>query len=426
MSAQGIVLKRGSRRLLIAALLGLSRIHPLGAQAQPTGDTLSDGAQLEIYVMTMGPGDQVWSRFGHNAIGIRDLRAGTDIVYNWGTFDFAQSNFLLRFIQGRMLYWVADGDARLTELAYARDNRRAEIQELRLTPEQRVAVRDFIAVNMREENRFYRYDYFLDNCSTRVRDVLDRALGGAISGQFDDVPSGMTFRGEARRLMEPDPWIYTGIDLGLGSPSDREMTRWEAMFIPMRLRDMLREVRVADESGAMVPLVSSERTVVDAQRETELAEPADHTFRYLTAGGVTALVILLAGVLGGPGTTIARFVGILWCVVAGVLGIALLALWTVTDHTWAYRNTNLLFFHPLWFVVIPLVKRSKDALTPLGTIVLLTCLVLAAIGLVIAALGRPQDSSQMAALALPVIAAVTAFVAAGKPAASMYPRAIKS
>ncbi len=415
---------RLGRSLLIAVLVA-SGICPLVAGAQESNNTVRDGEQLEIYVMTMGPGDQVWSRFGHNAIGIRDLSAGTDIVYNWGTFDFAQQNFLLRFIQGKMLYWVAEGDARMTELAYARDNRRTEIQELRLSPEQRVAVRDFIAVNMREENRFYRYDYFVDNCSTRLRDVLDHALGGALSRQFADVPSGMTFRSEARRLMEPDPWTYTGIDAGLGSPSDREMTRWESMFIPMRLRDMLREVRVADDSGAMVSLVSSERVVVDASREPELAEPADHTFRYLTIGGVAALVIILAGVAGGPGTTIARFVGILWCIVAGVLGLVLIALWTVTDHTWAYRNANLLFFHPLWFVVIPLVKRSKDALSPLGTIVLVTCLVLAAIGLAIAALGRPQDIGQMAALSLPIIAAVTAFVAAGKPAPAMYPSAIK-
>jgi hypothetical protein len=110
---------------------------------------------------------------------------------------------LLRFVQGRMLYWVADGDALLTQMAYNRDNRAVEIQELALTPAQRVVVRDYIAWNMREENRFYRYDYFRDNCSTRVRDVLDLALGGELKSQFSAAPSGMSFRDEARRLMDP-------------------------------------------------------------------------------------------------------------------------------------------------------------------------------------------------------------------------------
>jgi len=377
-----------------------SAVTPASAGVQAAA-----GEDLEIYVMTMGPGDQVWSRFGHNAIGIRDKTAGTDIVYNWGTFDFQQTNFLLRFVQGRMLYWVADGDAVLTQMAYDRDNRAVQIQELTLTPAQRVVVRDYIMWNMREENRFYRYDYFRDNCSTRVRDVLDLALGGALKGQFAGAPSGMSFRDEARRLMEPDPWIYTGIDVGLGSPSDREMTRWEAMFIPRRLRDLLREVKVPGAEGEAVPLVGSERTVVTTTRPPEPVTPPRHILRYLVLGGAIALAIVLGAMRGQMELRTARVIAITWCVFAGLIGLLLLGLWTATDHVWAYSNANLLFFHPLWFAVIPIVRRSRARLSGAANLLIGLCTLLAAIGLVLAVLGAPQATAQMAALAIPPIAA---------------------
>lgn len=386
------------RRLAVGWLMTLALAGTLTAQGPAANEP---GADLEIYVMTMGPGDQVWSRFGHNAIGIRDKTAGTDIVYNWGTFDFQQSNFLLRFVQGRMLYWVADGDALLTQMAYDRDNRAVEIQELNLTPAQRVAVRDFIVWNMREENRFYRYDYFRDNCSTRVRDVLDRALGGELQNQFMAAPSGMSFRDEARRLMEPDPWIYTGIDIGLGSPSDRQMTRWEAMFIPMRLRDMLREVKVTGPGGQAIPLVSSERTVVTTTRPPEPATPPSHLLRYLVIGGIVALAIVLGMVRGGVALRFARVIAISWCVFAGLIGLLILGLWIATDHVWAYSNANLAFFHPLWFAVIPLVRRSRTHWGFAARSLLLLCKWLVLAGLVVAVRGGPQSNAQMAALAIP-------------------------
>jgi hypothetical protein len=397
MSGLSIAARRFSAWALLC--VGASSAAAQSAASPPPGE------DLEIYVMTMGPGDLVWSRFGHNAIGIRDRTAGTDIVYNWGTFDFQQSNFLLRFVQGRMLYWVADGDALLTQMAYDRDNRAVQIQELNLTPPQRAAVRDFIAWNMREENRFYRYDYFRDNCSTRVRDVLDLALGGALKRQFVPAKSGFSFRDEARRLMEPDPWTYTGIDIGLGAPSDREMTRWEAMFIPMRLRDLLREVKVDGPDGAPIPLVASERTVVTTTRPAEPDTPPNHLLRYLLLGLVVALAIAALAGRGTAGARIARVVAITWCAFAGLIGLLILGLWTATDHVWAYSNANLLLFHPLWFAVIPFVRRSPARLGSAARALIGLCAVCAAIALVLAVLGRPQATAQMAALALPPIAA---------------------
>jgi choline-glycine betaine transporter len=177
----------------------------------------------------------------------------------------------------------------------------------------------------------------------------------------------------------------------------------EAMFIPMRLRDMLRDVKVAGAAGELVPLVTSERTVVTTTRPPEPARPPSHMLRYLLIGGIMALVIILAAMGGGGGLRTARVIAICWCVFAGLIGLLLVGLWTATDHVWAYSNTNLLLFNPLWFAVIPLVRRSR-ASGMAGTLIGL-CAVFAACGLVLAVLGTPQASAQMAALAVPPIAA---------------------
>jgi hypothetical protein len=389
------------RCLRLGVALAAVAAAPARAQA-PLEGPAAPGAELEVYVMTMGVGDAVWERFGHNALGIRDRATNTDVVYNWGTFSFTDIDFLPRFIRGENRYWVAANDAQLTIAYYQSINRSVWVQELNLPPATRLALRDFVEWNAREENKFYRYDYFIDNCSTRVRDALDRALGGALRRQFGAAGSGMSFREEARRLMEPDPLTYTGIDIGLGTPSDREMTQFEAMFIPMRVRDLLREVRLGDANGPLVPLVASERAVFTATRAPEAPAPANHQLRYLLIGlAIGSLVLAL--VPRAPGG--AHVVAALWCAVAGILGLLITVLWTLTRHVWAYENVNLLLFNPLWFVLAVLVAR-RSAPGATGRRIALACAVLAAGGIVLGLARVPQRSEQVALLALAPHAAV--------------------
>ena len=137
--------------------------------------------------MTMGPGEQVWERFGHNAIWIHDAVAGTDIAYNYGLFDFHQQDFLPRFIRGQMWYWMAGFPAQPYVQTYVRANRSVWLQQLDLPPAARLELQRFLEWNARPENRFYHYDYYKDNCSTRVRDALDRVIGGRIQAATVDV-----------------------------------------------------------------------------------------------------------------------------------------------------------------------------------------------------------------------------------------------
>lgn len=307
--------------------------------------------------MTMGQGDMVWERYGHNAIGIRDRRTGEDVVYNWGLFSFDEPGFIGRFLRGEMMYWMGGQDAAATIAQYRMQNRTVEVQELNLSPAQRVALRDFIRFNEREENRFYRYDYFLDNCSTRVRDALNGVLGGALKMATDTAPTGTSYRWHALRLMAEDRLTVVGIDIGLGRPTDRPISEWEEMFIPMKVRDRVRELRVPDDSGRLVPLVTSERTMYQAQRAPEREAPP-----------TLLLALGPLGLLLGGGLHMAQRRGraafplaITAATILGVLGGALLYLRFMTQHVAAHGNTNLFVYNPLWILVVvmlPFMNRS--------------------------------------------------------------------
>ena len=399
------------RRHALGLAASLALLAAPAAAQGPPASAPEPGAELEVYVMTMGVGDAVWERFGHNALGIRDRATNTDVVYNWGTFSFTEADFLPRFIRGENRYWVAASDARLTIAYYESINRSVQVQVLALPPATRLAIRDFVEWNAREENRYYRYDYFIDNCSTRVRDALDKALGGALRRQFGG-GSGMSFRDEARRLMEPDPLTYTGIDIGLGTPSDREMTRYESAFIPMRLRDLLREARLPGAGGTLVPLVAAEQEVFTASRPPEAPAPVDHRLRFLVMGLLIGVALLGLAAVAPRG---ARVTAAAWCTVTGIFGLLITGLWTLTRHVWAWDNVNILFFNPLWFALAVLVAR-RAAPGPNGRRLALFCAVLAAIGLVLGVARIPQRSEQVALLVLAPHAAVLALLLRRRPA----------
>lgn len=342
--------------LSVALPNAVSARMPAAGQGGDRPDSLAvPGSELTVYLMTMGQGDLVWERFGHNAIGIRDSRAGTDVVYNWGIFSFDQPGFIGRFLRGDMMYWMAPFPARATIAEYMALNRTIVVQELNLAPVQRLALRDFLQWNARDENKFYKYHYFLDNCSTRVRDALDQVLGGAIRLATEHVPTSFSFRDHALRLMAGDVLTTTGIDIGLGRPADRTITAWEEMFIPMRLRDRLREIEVPDETGRMVPLVTSEQVVFEANRAPERERPPARTVPLFVVGLLLAagLVWLVRrGAEGSVGARRAAFsLALVWSTVIGIVGLLLVLLRVATQHEFAWHNTNLFVYNPLWLVL---------------------------------------------------------------------------
>ena len=401
-------------RSFAGALLAILLAAPLAAQAPVT----VAGSELTISLITMGPGTYIWERFGHNAIRVTDESTGADTTYNYGVFDFGQANYYANFANGRMDYWMEAHDARREIASYVRSNRSVWAQELNLTPAQRIALRDFLQWNARPENRFYRYHYYHDNCSTRVRDALDRALGGAIREATGTAPSGTTFRSHTRRLTEYDPLIYTGINIGLGRPTDRPITRWEEMFLPLALREQVRTMTVADEQGTPRPLVAAEETLYLSTAEVPPDAPPRWWPRYLAAGLALGALIAVSG-RRRHGSRIARtlFVvaGGLWGLVAGIAGTVLAWLWLFTDHTTSYANENLLHLFLLSLALAVLVPLAAHGRRGGGAArrVALAVAALSLAGLALKLLPGSQGNFEVIALALPIhlgmVAALTRF-----------------
>ena len=348
---------------LVVALLALAWPAPGPAQAAaPAGATrdprpatsAAPGSELTVSLITIGQGDAVWEKFGHNALRVRDAATGADVAYNWGMFDFDQPNFLGRFLTGETRYWMEGFDAPLMIDYYARLDRPVYEQVLALRPEARARLRAFLEWNAREENKFYRYDYYRDNCSTRVRDAIDSAAGGALRAATASLATTTTYRSHTRRLTSGDPAVYTGIELALGHPADRALSAWEEAFLPMRLREHVRRVRVPDDAGRLVPLVGAERELYHARRPPEASAAPSFTDRYLLAGLATAAaVVLLARGAARRRAAAAALaaLGGAWLLVAGLLGTALLLAGTVTRHVYMGRNENLLVASPLLFLL---------------------------------------------------------------------------
>ena len=134
-------------------------------------------ANIEVSLITYGPGETYWERFGHDAIELRDAGSGESINFNYGVFDFNETNFFLNFARGRMHYLMDAGPSDLDEAFYVESGRSVTRQRLNLTVDQTDALRGFLLWNLRPENAGYNYDYYADNCTTRVRDALDRRKG---------------------------------------------------------------------------------------------------------------------------------------------------------------------------------------------------------------------------------------------------------
>ena len=356
---------------LLAVVLAGVAPRPVAAQGNvpdgppPIGPlTAADSAaaaSIQVYLLTMGPGDAVWEKFGHNALWIRDPARGIDLAYNWGLFDFNEADFIPRFLKGNMRYWMEGIPAEPMIAFYARSDRSVWAQELELTPAQKLELERFVQWNALEENKHYHYDYYLDNCSTRVRDALDRVLGGAIRSATDTVATGTTYRWHTRRLTEGELPIYTGIDLVLGQPGDRDISAWAEMFLPMRLRDRIANLRVTGEDGVSRPLVRREVALYTARRAPEASAPSNLVAGYLAVGVALGLIIVIVGEAAARDSRGARatlaVTGTLWSLLAGLCGLIMTLTWTATDHVFMYRNENLLQFTPLSLLLVFLLPR---------------------------------------------------------------------
>jgi hypothetical protein len=394
----------------LAAALLLTASLAVGVGAQPAAPISREpGSEITVSLITFGVGHEVFERFGHNALRFQNSLTGEDVAFHWGLFSFTEPGFLMRFLTGDTKYWMGAVDPTALLESERRAGRPTTIQRLNLTPAQALKLRQFVAWNSLDENKFYRYDYYRDNCSTRLRDALDSALGGVLRRASDSARTELSYRNESIRLTEGDAPVQWGIDVALGRPADAPLTKWESYFIPMRLRDGLREIRVTGADGVEVPLVAGEQVPAMPLGVTPVPEaPTTPTlfWRYLLVGLLLAgfiVVLRIAMISRRWAAWVLGLFGSIWSLLCGVLGVVLLLAWFATRHQfWAKNETDLLLT-PLSLALVVLVPmsliwvRGERAARMLAAVVA----ILGLFALVLALVPGGQQSPGLVAMLLP-------------------------
>ncbi|HAT38092.1 MAG TPA: hypothetical protein DCS75_06340 [Gemmatimonadetes bacterium] len=341
---------------IIALLSAISVTAPVSISAQDSETDIIDpvpGESLKVWLLTAGPGDAVWERYGHNALRVLDTSTGRDISYNWGIFSFGEPvQFIVRFLQGRMVYMMAPFDTEAMLAAYEKDNREVVLQELDLTPSEKITLQNFAENNALPENRDYYYQYFRDNCSTRVRDALDMVLKGELNKAFGKTPTGTSYRWHTKRLTQANPLVYTGMDALLGPATDRELTIWDELFLPLSLRDQVRDLRIPRADGTAKYLVLAEERAVVSTRPEEPTAPPNWLLRFLSAGIIFGAIFSSLRSNFVQKSAVLNFLitgaATVWSGLLGVLGLIIVAL-LFTDHTFSAWNENLFLANPITF-----------------------------------------------------------------------------
>ncbi|KAA9132467.1 DUF4105 domain-containing protein [Marinihelvus fidelis] len=353
------------KRAWLAALLCMAGLVTAPVQAQSLPPAPPEG-DYEVLLVTYGPGAEIWERFGHNALWLREPARGLDHAFNFGFFDFEQPNFLRRFVQGRMLYFAAAVPTAQELDWYRQAGRSVRVQSIDLGPLEYAHLRDILLAQVDAANRDYLYDYYYDNCSTRLRDVLNMALDGLLAQQFQDQAEVQTLREHTRRATQVDPVYYLGLEIGLGEPVDRHATRWDEMFLPSVLADSLLEVTRLKGQG-LAPLVSSDRVLSEGRLPAMPAEPAVVWPRYLGVGLLLAVLLILLARFAP--TALGTGVALAWGLVLATAGLGLLALMLATDHAITRPNINPLLLNPAWVLaLIPAWRRFAVMVVVFGVI----------------------------------------------------------
>lgn len=287
---------------------------------------------VRISLVTFGPGEEVWALFAHNAIRVQT--ASTDLLYNFGYFDLAEQDFYWNYARGIMRYYAVPEDTPAAYDYYARIGRSIREQQLAIAPQQASLLAQQLQQLTMPDSRIYDYDYFFYNCSTRVRDLLDQALGGQLRTALQPLPADTTLRREALRMVQGDVPVYIGLQLALGRSVDIQINQWQAAFLPDNLAAQLAVI-----DG---PLLLGDKMIANGPQAASELQP-----KYLLFAGfglLTLLLILLPAVLSSDFWS--RLGVRLWLLISSLAGSVLLLLWCCTAHEPTYYNENLLLLLP--------------------------------------------------------------------------------
>lgn len=330
----------------------------------PSTDSSS---HLRISLVTCSPGYQeVYEIFGHTAVRVIDSVDGTDMVYNYGTFNGYEENFELKFMRGKLLYYLSVYPFNSFLQEYISLQRGVKEQVLILPEDKKKELVAYLDWNAQPENSGYKYDFFFDNCATRIRDVVPHVLGSqAQLGQTIPENSKQTFRDIINIYFEAKPWERIGVNILLGSRIDKVMTNKDIMFLPDYLSTGYAKARYMGKSIAEQPItLLAENSLLPAGKYGPLLLTL--AICLLTIAGLTIPSLKVLG----------KMMRSVLLLITGLLGVLILIMWFATDHQGCSNNFNILWALPtnLLFLAFRGKRRSKYAL--IAIILLLVVLML--------------------------------------------------
>jgi len=346
----------------------------------------------EAWLVTYGPGEEVWEMFGHNALWLRDPAVDLDHTYSFGYFEIDRAGFYFDFARGVMNYYGASGQAEREFEFYRQRGRSISAQKLALEPAEVRALHQSLHEAIYPHPQFYAYDYFRANCSTWLRDLINRATGDQLRPFLLDQPARQTYLGHTLRMTHHRPWIQTGLSMLMGPSIDRPMSAWEESFLPEALAQWLDETALAQG-----PLVAERITIHDPGVFEAPEQPRRAWLMLVSLGlglGLLILFLVQRDEVWGAG---AWRVGAL---LAGLSGSLLLLMMLATDHRDTHWNLACLLLNPFWLLLLaPLPAHWGRVLRYL----LLLATLLGAI--VLAWPGLIQDRPGLVVLLLPLLGA---------------------
>lgn len=325
------------RIIYLFLLIFLFSLAPKKSVAQ----NMQDSCGIQISLLTCSPGDELYSIFGHSALRVIDRINGYDIIFNYGTFDFSDPDFYAKFVRGKLLYFVSVQDFEGFREDYRYENRNIIEQDLLLSCQEKEKLFFALRENMKEENRYYKYDFLFDNCSTRLRDIVAANTNDSV--RFGNIVGNNppTFRGMIHEYLRKGNmfWSRLGIDILLGSRIDLPVSSTQAMFLPDYLMFGFDSARLGSQK-----LAAPGKTVLVAEKPEE---EGSILFRPVV---VTSILMVMVGILQFSrrrwATKALYCFDLVFFALLGALGFLLLFMWFGTDHVVTKNNYNLLWALP--------------------------------------------------------------------------------
>lgn len=335
---------------------------------------------VDISLLTCSPGTKVWSLYGHTAIRVEDPSTGSDMVVNYGMFDFQQKNFILRFVFGLTDYQMGIVSYPEFMVEYAAQGRSVVQQKLNLTAEEKAAILQALSENYQPQNRVYRYNFFYDNCTTRARDILVSHLGGKVEYEVDpnETPS---YREMTHQWNADHRWARFGNDLLLGLGADNPTDYEQQQFLPDTLRRDFAGATIVGTDGSRRPLVAETTEILKINPDNVHTTHSmwDSIPPRMLFAVVLALMLVVTGYELKRKKTF-WLVDVTWLTLDGLAGLVLLAM-VFSKHPTVNLNLQILLLNPLSILVVyGVVKQELSQRCHWYWKVLTACLALFLIG----------------------------------------------